>query len=85
MIIVTHDLDLLAEVVSRVVVLAEGSIVADKLVADILSDGTTLRQYGYDLPEVVQLSRELQTKGRLVDRELYKEEDLRTALGAPSS
>ena len=85
MIIVSHDLDLLAEVVSRVVVLAEGAIVADKLVADILSDGTTLRRHGYDLPEVVQLSRELQVKGRLGDRELYKEEDLRTALGTPSS
>ena len=46
-IIAIHDVNLLAEVAGRVVILAGGTIAADGSAEKILTDGALLRAHGY--------------------------------------
>ncbi|MDD4923945.1 MAG: ABC transporter ATP-binding protein [Dehalococcoidales bacterium] len=50
-IIVSHDLELVESLCKRIVVMQKGSIVADGLTADILSDKKLLVKYGLARPE----------------------------------
>jgi len=63
LILVSHDLDELARVVERVVLLAEGRVVADGPVRQVLSDGTLLRAAGLNLPQTVALLQALREAG----------------------
>lgn len=63
LIIVSHNLDELARVVERVVVLKEGEVVADGPARRILSDGPLLRAAGLDVPQPVALLQALREAG----------------------
>ncbi len=63
LIIVSHNLDELARVVERAVVLKEGEVVADGPARRILSDGPLLRAAGLDVPQPVVLLEALQEAG----------------------
>ena len=53
MFIASHDVDFLAECVSRLIILRDGHIAEDGAAHGLLTDATTLDSYGYDVPEVV--------------------------------
>ena len=63
LILVSHDLDELARVVERVVVLAGGRVVADGPVRRVLSDRELLRAAGLDVPQPVALLQRLREAG----------------------
>ncbi len=63
LILVSHDLDELARLVERVVLLDGGRIVADGPVRRILSDAKLLRTARLDVPQPVALLRALQDAG----------------------
>ncbi|MEA3339649.1 MAG: energy-coupling factor transporter ATPase [Chloroflexota bacterium] len=63
LIIVSHNLDELARVVERVVVLKEGEVVADGPARRVLSDGPLLRAAGLDAPQPVALLQALREAG----------------------
>jgi energy-coupling factor transport system ATP-binding protein len=63
LILVSHDLDALARVVERVVLLAGGELVADGPARQVLSDGRLLRTAGLDVPQTVMLLQALREAG----------------------
>jgi len=85
LILVSHDLDELARVVERVVVLAGGRVAADGPVRQVLSDGELLRAAGLDVPPAVALMQALRAAGWEVrtDRLLAEEaaSEIARALG----
>ncbi|NJO06706.1 MAG: energy-coupling factor ABC transporter ATP-binding protein [Chloroflexaceae bacterium] len=50
--IASHDLELIAEVCQRVVVLDEGRLVADGLPPDILSNAALMERHGLEVPSI---------------------------------
>jgi len=64
-VIVSHDLDLLAELVTRVVILDEGRVRVDCEAGRVLNDKEVLQRYGYDVPEIAQIVNHLRSKGKL--------------------
>ena len=75
LVIVSHNLDELARVVERVVVLGAGEVVADGTARQVLSDGQLLRAAGLDTPQPVALLQALREAGWAVrtDRLLPEE------------
>lgn len=63
LIIVSHNLDELARVVERALVLGGGEVIADGPVRPVLSDGRLLRAAGLDVPQPVALLQALQKAG----------------------
>jgi energy-coupling factor transport system ATP-binding protein len=63
LIMVSHDLDQLARVADRMLLLAGGQIVADGPTRRVLSDGQLLRSMGLDVPQPVALLEALQACG----------------------
>lgn len=56
-VIASHDVDVLAETATRMAVLAEGRIVHEGDVRSVLGNATLLGNYGFAVPEAVQLLR----------------------------
>ena len=75
LILVSHDLNELARIAQRVVLLSKGSIVADGPARQVLSDGELLSTAGLDLPAPVTLLKMLAKAGYRVriDRLLPEE------------
>jgi len=63
LILVSHDLDELARVAERVMVLEAGRVVADGPARRVLSDGQLLRTAGLDVPRPVLLLQALREAG----------------------
>ncbi|MBN1811689.1 MAG: energy-coupling factor transporter ATPase [Anaerolineae bacterium] len=63
LILVSHDLDELARVVERVVLLNDGQVAADGPARQVLSDGPLLRAAGLDVPQPVALLQMLREAG----------------------
>ena len=63
LIVVSHNLDELARVAERAVVLAAGRVVADGPVRQVLSDGEHLLAAGLDVPQPVALLQALREAG----------------------
>jgi energy-coupling factor transport system ATP-binding protein len=63
LILVSHDLDELARVVERVVLLDDGRAAADGSARRVLSDGPLLRAAGLDVPQPVALLHMLREAG----------------------
>jgi energy-coupling factor transport system ATP-binding protein len=63
LILVSHNLDELARVVERVIVLDGGRLVADGPTRQVLSDSTLLSAAGLDVPQSVTLLRALREAG----------------------
>jgi energy-coupling factor transport system ATP-binding protein len=66
LIVVSHNLDELAQMAERAVVLAAGRVVADGPVRQVLSDREHLRAAGLDVPQPVALLQALQEAGWVV-------------------
>jgi energy-coupling factor transport system ATP-binding protein len=54
LVIVSHDVDVLAEVVSRVVIVARGSVAHDGDVRAVLGDSRLLGEFGFPAPDSVR-------------------------------
>jgi energy-coupling factor transport system ATP-binding protein len=63
LILVSHNLDELARVVDRVILLDEGKVIADGAVRQVLSDAGLLRAAGLDVPQPVALLQALREAG----------------------
>ena len=63
LIIVSHNLDELAQVVHRMLLLEGGQIVADGPTRRVLSDGELLRSVGLEVPQTVALLEALRQGG----------------------
>jgi energy-coupling factor transport system ATP-binding protein len=63
LVMVSHNLDELARVVERVVLLERGRVVTDGPARRLLSDGQLLRSIGLDVPQPVALLQALQKEG----------------------
>lgn len=90
LIMVSHHLDELAQVVDRMVLLEGGGVVADGPTRRVLSDGRLLRSIGLDVPQTVALLEALQQGGwqvrtdRLLPEEAIAEiEQAKRLEGAP--
>ena len=57
-IVVSHDVDVLTEIASRVIVMKDGRIEEDGPVSELLMNEELLSKHGYQLPEVVRFVRE---------------------------
>ena len=79
LILVSHNLDELARIVERVIVLDRGLVVADGPVRQVLSNGALLSAAGLDVPQSVTLLRALHDAGwdvrtdRLLPEEAFEE------------
>ena len=49
MLVATHDLRLVRELLPRTIVMDEGVVVADGLTSDILANGTLLEAHGLEM------------------------------------
>jgi len=63
LVLVSHNLDDLARVAQRAVVLVGGRVVADGPSRQVLSDGELLRAAGLDVPQPVALLQALRASG----------------------
>jgi len=75
-IVATHDVNLLAEIAGRVLILGDGGIAADGSAADVLMDGELLARHGYGVPEVVTVAAAMRREGRLDERQVLRLSDL---------
>jgi len=76
-VIVTHDVEFVAECNPRVVLMKEGKIVADGPGKDILTDIEALRQSSIVLPQIAQIFTQLTALGfprNVID--IYEAKDL---------
>jgi energy-coupling factor transporter ATP-binding protein EcfA2 len=80
-IVATHDVDLLAEIAGRILILARGTIAADGSAGDILTDRDTLARHGYSVPEVVSAAAALREGGKLDQRRVLRLDELRACPG----
>lgn len=69
-IIVSHDMDLVAENCSRVIVLNKGKIALEGSPKEVFSNVDTIKNLGLDLPVTAKLTNALKQKGILVDSDL---------------
>lgn len=61
--IVSHDMDFLAQVAGRVIVVSEGRIASDGSASQVLNDENLMTQAGLELPLVARLSGNLARRG----------------------
>ncbi len=72
-ILVTHDMNLVAEMANRIIILREGRIVADGLPRSIFSDDALLKENFLEEPQITRLSRMLGYGTCLTVQELLQE------------
>jgi energy-coupling factor transport system ATP-binding protein len=74
-VIVSHDTNVLAEIVSRVVVIEDGKIELDLPLRAFFSDAPRLLAYGLDVPEVMAFVQELRKKGYHIEEDCHTYEE----------
>lgn len=70
-IIVTHDMDIIAEHADKVLVLHKGTLAFDGTALELFSNTQLTSELGLELPEAVRISHELGLKLSLTPLELY--------------
>jgi energy-coupling factor transport system ATP-binding protein len=81
-VLVTHNMDEVARLASRVVVINEGRVVADGTAREIFAREDDLRALGLGLPQAASLVRELRRRGLAVDDALTMAQVRRAILAA---
>ena len=69
-IIVSHDMDLVAENCSRAIILKKGKIALEGTPNEIFSDAEKIKELGLDLPVTAKLTNALKEKGIILNGEL---------------
>jgi energy-coupling factor transport system ATP-binding protein len=79
-ILVTHDMDEVAEAVGRVVVIGAGRIVADDSPRRVFGDSERLLDLGLDVPAVTKLANLLARRGLPLGGAVFSQEELENAV-----
>jgi energy-coupling factor transport system ATP-binding protein len=79
-ILVSHSMEDMARLATRLLVMADGKLVADGLPREIFSKPGLLTSIGLDVPEAAKLCEVLRAKGYNLPSDLYRMEELQEAL-----
>ncbi len=77
---VSHSMEDMARLATRLLVMADGKLVADGLPREIFSKPGLLTSIGLDVPEAAKLCEVLRAKGYNLPSDLYRMEELQEAL-----
>ena len=78
--IVSHNMDDMARITERLVVLANGQIVMDGAPAEIFAQPETLKGLGLDIPAATELALALRKKGIPLQGTIFTHEQLKAAV-----
>ena len=81
-ILVSHNMEDVAEYARRIIVMEQGGIVLDGAVSEIFQNGDYLQELGLDIPQVTRLMMQLSREGHGVNPGLYQMEDAVKELAA---
>ncbi len=70
-IFVSHSMEDVAKIASRVIVMAKGRLVMDGVPAEIFARGDELKKIGLDVPEITRLTHELIKRGVNIRPDIY--------------
>lgn len=79
-VMVSHSMDDVARLATRVLVMSRGMLVKDGTPEIIFSDSESLRAIGLDIPEAVKLAERLREKGIDIPKNVYTEEAMKDAI-----
>lgn len=79
-VMVSHSMDDVARLATRVLVMSHGMLVKDGTPEVIFSDSESLRAIGLDIPEAVKLAERLREKGIDIPKNVYTEEAMKDAI-----
>ena len=79
-IIVSHSMDDVARLVERLVVFSKGRIVFDGTPEEVFSKPEELKKIGLSVPEPTEIALALKKRGVLIDRPVYTNEQLISAI-----
>ena len=77
---VSHSMDDMARLATRLIVMSEGKIVAEGTPREIFAQEEMMTSIGLDVPEAARLCSRLRAKGYGLPADLYRPEELRDAL-----
>ena len=77
---VSHSMDDMARLASRLIVMSEGKVVADGTPRDIFSKEEMMTSIGLDVPEAARLCALLRSKGYDLPADLFRTEELKEQL-----
>lgn len=75
-ILISHNMDLIAELAQKIILLDQGRLVAFCGKEEFFSHADRISSAGLDLPKVVELIRKLREKGVEIKSQVFKEKDL---------
>ena len=79
-IIVSHNMDDIARIADRLVVLSRGQIVMDGTPAEVFSHPERLKELGLDIPASTEIALALQKRGLPLEGAIYTHEQLKAAV-----
>lgn len=74
-ILVSHNMEDVAEYAKRIVVMDQGAIAIDGSVSEVFQQTEHLQKLGLDIPLVTRLMKQLKQEGHKVNSEIYRMED----------
>lgn len=77
---VSHNMDEIARLASRIIIFNKGCIVADGTPKEVFSENNILKNTGLRVPQVMLLARKLKEKGYDIDENIYKQEEIKNEL-----
>lgn len=77
---VSHSMEDMARLATRLIVMADGRVLASGTPREIFSQEEMMRSAGLDIPEAAQLCRALRQKGYDLPPDLYRADELRVHL-----
>ncbi len=77
---VSHSMDDIADLATRIVVMQDGTILAEGSPRDIFSQEDIIQQAGLSVPEAAQLCRKLRAHGLDIPANLYTHSEVRDAI-----
>ena len=77
---VSHSMDDMARLATRLLVIADGKLVATGTPREIFAQSEMMTSIGLDVPEAVHLCRELRNRGLDIPPDLYRTEELKDAI-----
>ena len=77
---VSHSMDDMARLATRLLVIADGKLVAAGTPREIFAQSDMMTSIGLDVPEAVHLCRELRNRGLDIPPDLYRTEELKDAI-----
>lgn len=75
-ILVSHNMDDVADIAQRVIVMNKGSVAMDGTPAEVFSQTERLKQMGLDVPQVVLLGERLRQRGMDVPKDIITQQQM---------